>query len=70
MSYAARHSLALRGNPVPLGIADELGIVSQAVTICTVVERGVSKESVSSLWRGVVHIGGLVTGDGQTLVVT
>lgn len=70
VSYAARHSLALWGNPVPLGIADELGIVSQAVTICTVVERSVSKEPVSRLWRGVVHIGGLVTGDGQALVVT
>lgn len=70
MSYAARHSLARGGNPVPLGIADELGIISQAVTIRTVVKRGVSKEPVSSLWRGVVHIGGLVTGDSQALVVT
>lgn len=70
MSYAAGHSLALGGNPVPLGVADELGIVSQAVTICTVVERGVPEEPVRSLWRGVVHIGGLVAGDGQALVVT
>jgi hypothetical protein len=47
-----------------------LRIVRQAVTICAVVESNISKEPMGSLWRGVVHIGGLITGDSQTLLVT
>lgn len=70
MSYAVRHGLTLWGNPLALGIAEELRIICQAVTIRAVVECDVSKEPMASLGRGVIHVGGFVTGDGQTLLVT
>lgn len=70
MSYAAGHSLTCGGNPLALGIAEELGIVCQAVTVRTVVECNVSKQPMGSLRRGVLHVGGLITGHSQTLLVT
>lgn len=43
MSYTTGHGLTFWGNPLALGIAEELGVVCQAVTIWTIVECNVSK---------------------------
>ena len=70
MSYTTGHGLTFRRNPLALGIAEELGVVCQAVAVWAIVERNVSEQPMGSLWGGVLHAGRLVTGDGQTLLVT
>lgn len=43
MSDTTGHGLTFRGNPLALGIAEELGVVCQAVAVWAIVERNVSK---------------------------